>query len=53
MEAAHPPQLRRFPSVLGLGKLVAVVAKETAAAKELRKLREERAGVPPAGGKKR
>ena len=24
MEAGHPPQLRRFPSVLDLGKLVAV-----------------------------
>ena len=30
-----------------------VLAKETAAAKEHRKLREERAGVPPAGGKKK
>ena len=30
-----------------------VLAKETSAGKERRKLREERASVPPAGGKKK
>ena len=30
-----------------------VLAQETAAAKERRKLREERSGAPPAGGKKK
>ena len=39
------PELEEFAS--------GVLAKETAAAKERRKLREERAGEPPADGKKR
>ena len=39
------PELEEFAS--------GVLVKETAAAKERRKLREERTGVPPAGGKKR
>ena len=38
------PELEEFASN--------VPAKEAAAAKERRKLREKRAGVPPAGGKK-
>ena len=39
------PELEEFAS--------GVVAKETAAAKERRKLCEERSGAPPAGGKKK
>ena len=39
------PKLEEFAS--------GVLAKETAAAKERRKLREERPGAPPAGGKKK
>ena len=38
------PELEEFAS--------GVLAKETAAAKNRRKLHEERSGVPPAGGKK-
>ena len=38
------PELEEFASN--------VLKKETAAAKERRKIREKRAGVPPAGGKK-
>ena len=33
-------------------ELEGVLAKETSAAKERQKLREVRAGVPPAGGRK-
>ena len=39
------PELEEFAS--------GVLAKETVAAKERRKLREERSGAPPAGGKKK
>ena len=39
------PELQEFAS--------GVPAKETAAAKERRKLREERSGAPPAGGQKK
>ena len=39
------PQLEEYAS--------GVLANETSAAKERRKLREERAGVPPAAGRKK